>query len=194
MGLVGLDDPDRGVRAQMVRLISGQRVPQAAVAMRRALADPARRVRKLAAKLSGPFIGDEAVEERLRELFEDANEITKIRTAAFLVLSSGKFLTSLADSPDDAKRFFDDVPALASYRQQALNVLVSLDPLTDAARDLLRYVVDTGTREEAVDATRALCGFRVLHIGALPPGERRRVAQTSELARGRVFYWVPRSQ
>jgi hypothetical protein len=84
-------------------------------------------------------------------------------------------------------------PSLALYRAQALQILVSLDPLPEGARDMLRYVMETGTKEEAVDATRALCGFRVVHIGAYPnQREARRIAQTMEPARGRVFFWVPR--
>ena len=58
----------------------------------------------------------------------------------------------------------------------------------------LRYVIETGTKEEAVAATRALCGFKVVNLGAVPPAERRRVARTHELAQGRVFYWVPRTK
>ena len=114
--------------------------------------DPARRVRKLAAKLSVPFAGNPAVEARLREIVDDDGELTKVRSAAFMALSSGKF----------------------------------------AARDVLRHVVETGSKQEAVDATRALCGYKVVNLGSLPAAERRRVAQTAEPAGGRVFFWVPR--
>jgi len=73
-------------------------------------------------------------------------------------------------------------------------VLVSLDPLTDEARGVLRYVVDHGTRSEAIAATRALCGFKVANLGAFPDAqERRRISQTCEPASGRAFFWVPRT-
>ena len=195
MALEALGSPDRNVRGQMVRLLAGQSAPRAAEGMLRALSDPARRVRRLAARLSWVFGSDEAIEARLREMAEDEDETVKIRSAAFHALSSGKFLSSLGTSPGEARSYFAALPDLERHRQMALDVLVSLDPLTDAARAILRYVVETGTREEAVAATRALSGFKVMNLGSFPdPAERRRVAQTCEPARGRVFFWVPRDE
>ncbi len=190
----GLADSDRNVRFQMIRLVSAQGGPRASEAILRGLNDSARRVRKLAAKLSMPFAGNAEVERRLRELAEDEGEIRKVRGAAFGALSSGKFLSSLATSPAEARKFFEDVPELARYRKMALDVLVSLDPLGHDAEEILRYVIETGTKEEAVAATRALCGFKVVNLAAVPPAERRRVAQTHELAQARVYYWVPRTK
>jgi HEAT repeat protein len=162
--------------------------------MLRALRDPARRVRRLAARLSLLFASDAAVEARLLEIVEDEDEIGKIRGSAFQALSSGKFLSILGAAPDRARGFFGEVPELERYRQTALDVLVSLDPLPEGAQDLLRYVVETGTKEEAVAATRSLCGFKVVNLGAIEdPAERRHLARTCEPARGRVFFWVPRS-
>jgi hypothetical protein len=192
--LRGLDDPDRNVRGQMVRLAAAQRGPRAGLAIGKALRDPARRVRRLAVKLSGPFVGDADVEARLREIIEDESEITKIRSAAFLALSGGGFLASLKSSPEDARRYLSDLPNLTQYRASALFVLVSMDPLSDAAREVLRHVIESGSREEAVAATRALSGFHVINLGSISdPAERRRIAHDCEPARGRVFFWVPRA-
>ncbi len=193
LGLAGLDDADRNVRFQMLRLLGTQVRPEAAPGILRALSDPARRVRKLALRLSVLYAGNSAIEARLEEICFDEGETRRIRSAAFLALSSGTFLASLAESSEAARKYFEDVPALEKYRGSALKLLVSLDPLTDEMRDVLRYVVETGPKDEAVTATRALCGFRVINIGGVSPTERKRISQTCELAWGRVFYWVPRA-
>ena len=194
LGLEGLDDPDRNVRFQLLRLIGVQLRPAAALGILRALSDPARRVRRLALKLSILYAGNDAIQARLQEIMDDESETRKIRWSAFQALSSGTFLASLATSPDAARKYFEDVPGLEKYRSTAMNLLVSLDPLTDEMRDVLRYIVETGSKDEAVAATRALCGFRVINLGGIPQeDERRRIAQTCELAWGRVCYWVPRA-
>ncbi len=193
LALDGLDDADRNVRFQMLRLLGTQVRPKAAPGILRALSDPARRVRKLALRLSVLYAGNSAIEARLEEICFDEGETRKIRSAAFMALSSGTFLASLATSSEAARKYFEDVPDLEKYRGSALNLLVSLDPLTDEMRDVLRYVVETGSKDEAVTATRALCGFRVINLAGIPPAERKRIAQTCELAWGRVMYWVPRA-
>lgn len=198
MGIEGMSNPDRNARFQMVRLIGTQWCARTPHGILLGLNDAERRVRRLAAKLSAPYIGsaigNAELEARLREIVDDEGETVKIRAAAFHSLSSGKFLSSLATSPREARKYFDEVPSLARYRAKALEMLVTLDPLTDSAREVLRYVVETGSKKEAVAATRALCGFKVMNIGGIiDPRERRRVAQRCEPAHGRVFYWVPRA-
>lgn len=194
-GASRIDDPDRNVRVQMVRLLSGFGGEQVAEAMLRALRDPARRVRRRAALSCSRVAGEPRVAARLREMVEDEEEITKVRSAAFLALSTGTFLSSLAESPDEARRYFDETSGLAKYRLAALFALISLDPLPDDARALLRELVETGTREEAVNATRALCGYKVINLGVIQDArERRRIAVECEPAGGRVFFWVPRER
>jgi hypothetical protein len=193
LALEGLGDPDRNVRFQMLRLLGTQVRPEAAPGILHALSDPARRVRKLALRLSVLYAGNPAIEARLVEICFDENETRKIHSAAFLALSSGRFLASLATSSDAARKYFEGIPELEKYRRSALNLLVSLDPLTDPMRDVLRYIVEAGDEDEAAMATRALSGFRVINLAGIPAPERKRVAQTCELAWGRVLYWVPRA-
>lgn len=192
-GLEGLGDSDRNLRFQMLRLIGTQLQPKAVPGILRALSDPARRVRKLAVKLSVLYAGNSAIQARLEEVCHDEAETRKIRSAAFLALSSGTFLTSLATSSEAARRYFEGVPELEKFRDSALKLLVSLDPLTDEIRDVLRFVAEAGTQEEAATATRALGGFRVINLAGIPPLERKRIARSCELAWGRVLYWVPRA-
>jgi hypothetical protein len=189
----GLQDEDRNVRVQMVRLLSRQTGEKAAEGMLKALGDPARRIRKLALQSSSRFAQYSSIEEKLREIMEDENEVHWLRSSAFSALFAGQFRTSLAHSVNAARSFFGDLPNLKKYRQQAMDILVRIDPLTDAAENVLRQVVDTGSKEEAVAATRALCGYKVISLGQIADvQERRRIATTCEPAGGRVFFWVPR--
>lgn len=193
--LEGLADPDRNARVQMVRLLAIASGPLAVEGILRALSDPARRVRRLAARDCARHAGDPRVRARLLELVDDTDEIPRIRSAAFFALSTARLLAGLASAPDDARHLFSELPELDRTRRAALDLLVSLDPLSDTAREALKGVVETGSREEAVLATRALSGFKVVNLGAIAdPAERRRIAQTCEPARerGRVFFWVPR--
>ncbi len=96
--LEGLSSPDRNVRFQMVRLLADQRVPAAAQGIKRALDDPSRRIRRLATRLSVPFVSDPAIETRLRQMAEDDDEIGKLRGTAFMALSSGKVLSIMVVS------------------------------------------------------------------------------------------------
>ena len=121
LALEGLGDPDRNVRLQMLRLLGTQVRPEAAPGILRALSDPARRVRKLALRLSVLYTGNSAVEARLLEMCFDEGEIRKIHSAAFLALSSGRFLSSLAKSPEAAKKYFEGNAGLPKMFQLVRN-------------------------------------------------------------------------
>ena len=65
LGMTGLRDPDRNIRVQMVRLLwTLSHADRGAVteAMLRALGDPTRRVRRLAAHCCLPVSGDSRIE------------------------------------------------------------------------------------------------------------------------------------
>lgn len=64
----------------------------------------------------------------------------------------------------------------------------------DNVEGLLRDYVRDGPKEDAVMATRALCGYRVIHLGAFEgaPYIQSQIRQTCEVAAGRVYYWVKR--
>jgi hypothetical protein len=70
---------------------------------------------------------------------------------------------------------------------------VRLD-LTDHVKELLEAFVEDGSKAEAIMATRALCGYRVINIGQFDGNEvvQRTISQTCEIAAGRVFYWITR--
>jgi hypothetical protein len=60
---------------------------------------------------------------------------------------------------------------------------------------LLKEFVKNGTKAEAVMATRALCGYRVIHINIFENDKaaERYVLQMCELAAGRMWYWITRA-
>ena len=189
--LTGFKHEDRNVRVQMVRLLGRHPGARAAEGILAALGDPSRRVRKLANQLSVRFAEYSEIEARLHQIMEDEEEVHWIRS--FHALSVGEFKAKLAGSTDAAKAFFSDLPNLSKYRQQAMEILVRLDPLTREATAVLKHVVANGTREEAVAATRALCGFKVISLGEISDlQQRKQVARTCEPARGRTFFWIPR--
>ena len=72
---------------------------------------------------------------------------------------------------------------------------ISYDTDEVQVKALLQEFVKTGTREEAVAATRALCGYKVITLGEVDDEkERKRIARTCDLAAGRVFYWIKRPE
>ena len=87
-----------------------------------------------------------------------------------------------------------------AYRERILMLLLQQRP-DDAARDLLRDIVRNGTKAEAIAATRALCGMRVVNLAHFPPEERKRIQETYDpvdlsfvSGRGYVnasLYWMP---
>ncbi len=191
--MAGLESEDRNYRFQMVRILGADRSDKAAGGILKALSDPARRVRRAAIQNAGQFAGYPGIAERLQEILDDESETTKIRGSAFHALSTGVFRASLAKSVDAAREFLEEAGDKESHRKMALQFLVMQDPLTGRAEEVLRHLVENGTREEAVAATRALCGFKVVNLGAVTdPAERRKVSITAEKAWGRAWVWVPR--
>src|SRR5207302_4782152 len=117
-------------------------------AVTRATRDPARRVRRVAVGLCALLTEQPGVADRLREIIEDPGEITKIGRTA---------LTSLVSSvgrpfPETVQRFLTDLLQADSHRAHILLRLLQ-QRLDDSARAILREVVRTGTKREAVAAT-----------------------------------------
>lgn len=193
LALADLDDADRNLRFQAVKYIGRYDGTKVEAGLLKALSDSARRVRRRACGLAARFAENSDIAARLQEIMNDESEPRKIRGGALGALSGGRFRARLDRSAAEAIEFLSDESDLARYRERALNVLFFLDPLTDDARDVLRYVVETGSKEEAVDATRALCGFRMTNLAWIRGKERRHAAIEYEQARqGRALIWVPR--
>ena len=74
-------------------------------------------------------------------------------------------------------------------------MVLQLD-LSPHVEELLREFVQNGTKDEAVMATKALCGYRVIHLGAFENNKPmlRYITNNCELAGGRMFYWMKRDE
>ena len=172
--LAGLDDDDRNVRVRAVWALSVLDDPQVVDGTLRALRDPARRVREVAMKSANPrVLGSAEVVEELRRIAEDEGEIDRLRRYAFWALSSVKARDAL---PELAAESMRDLMGSEQFREQLLRRLCNprvaprLDP---ARREILQEFVRTGTKDEAVMATRALCGQVLVSVNRWLPAEHR---------------------
>jgi len=95
-----------------------------------------------------------------------------------------------------ASDFMED--ALGKYRHAREGVLLNLLmlDLSDEVESLLKAFVKDGTKEEAVMATKALCGYRVMSPYSIADDRatQKHIMETCERAAGRVFYWMKRSE
>lgn len=196
-GLAALASDDRNLRVAALRVLRWHRDDdRVADAILRATHDPKRRVRRTAVQLCAALVGRPGVAERLRELVDDPNETNKISSAALSALAGNRFV-GLAGS---AFGSVSDLLRSDAYRERVL-LLLLLQRLDDPARELLKDVVRTGSKAEAVAATRGLCGMRIVNLAHFRPADRKRIQGTYEpvdtsfiSGRGYVnasLYWMP---
>jgi HEAT repeat protein len=188
----GLASDDRNERVAMLRVLAWYPSDEAADGIVRGLRDPVRRVREVAAKSSRAFTRYPAVAAALRTLVESEPD-ERVRRPAFGALAGD---TPLPYGPNVSLIAFDMLHSLTQvdrFRPRVLFAALRATELTDDIRALLEEIVRVGTKDEAVSATRALCGFRVARIEEFEPSEQRRIKETCARARGDLFYWVPRT-
>jgi hypothetical protein len=188
----GLASDDRNVRVAMLRVLAWYPSDEAAEGIVRGLRDPVRRVREVAAKSSRAFTPYPAVAAALETLVESEPD-ARVRNPAFGALAGD---IALPYGPDVSLIAFDELQNLTHvdrFRPRVLFAALRARNLTDDIRALLEEIVRVGTKDEAVSATRALCGFRVARIDEYEPDEQRRIKDTCARAAGSFFYWVPRT-
>jgi hypothetical protein len=194
--LAGLDSEDRNVRVRAVWALSVIPGPRATEGILRALRDPARRVREVAMKSAAPHhVGTPAIVEELRRIADDDSEIDRLRRYAFWALSSNSARAALPELATESMR---ELMGSEQFRDQILRRLC--DPRlargADAARrEILQEFVRTGTKDEAVMATRALCGQVLVSVNRwLPAPTRQRVRQQYDAGPGSDYaetVWMP---
>ena len=191
--LAGMTSEDRNVRVLMLRVLAGQSGPHAMQGILIGLNDPMRRVREVAIKSSAPYHEFPEITARLRAMVVDEAETRRIRGFALNALTgqTGEWINELTEGDAQALQTLAEVESL---RMGVLFGLLRLE-LTPRVADLLRDFVTNGSKEEAVMATRALCGFRVMNLGSVDnhPAAKEYVAAHCDIAAGRVWYWVPRA-
>ena len=186
--IVGLDDEDRNVRAAMLRVLGLFASPAAAEGIVRGLRDPVRRVREVAARSAQPHhLASTRVVDALRRIIEDDQETDRLRCTAFFVLSSGSTRRSL---PPIAHEAIGSLLHSERFRGPLLRRIVSSIVRTPETESLLREFVRIGTKDEAVMATRALCGQVLLRTDIVPETERRRIREAYD-REDDLHRWVP---
>ena len=199
-----LDSDDRNTRVAMLRVLAWYQRPDAASGIDRALRDPVRRVREVAVKSARLFLDQPTVSSTLQTLAR-SDPSPRVRVWALNALAGQAGLSYgpqvLAGLPYGPRALagLGDAEALRELAQadelrpRVLFAAVRAGDLTDDVRSLLEEIVRIGTKEEAVSATRALCGYRVARLEEFPPSEQATIKATCDPAGGRVFYWVPRT-
>ena len=90
--------------------------------------------------------------------------------------------------PEPAISALKSLAAVDKYRGAVLRRLVRMG-LTPEVEALLKEYVRSGTKEEAVAATRALCGYRLVNWGNAKPAE---LAAAGAVHASGVDYWIRR--
>lgn len=195
VALAGLDDDDRNVRVRAVWVLWLFPDPRATNGILQAMHDRTRRVREVAIKCAAPHhVSTPAIVESLRRIAEDVAETDRLRRNAFFVLSSLRTRDALPEIATDALRELMDSQR---FRAAILSRLCKTrgHALDDASRSLLQEFVRTGTKDEAVMATRALCGQVLVAVNRwLPPEQRRRLQDQYDPGPGDQFAetrWMP---
>ena len=178
--LAHLDSDDRNVRVAALRVLAWCDGSAAADGILRGLDDPKRRVREVAAKSSIRHLGDQRVVARLVRAIED-DDLGSTRAALEIL---GGVYGGAVEPITDALATLAKLP---KYRRDVLGHLLRARHLTDDVAAILRDFVRDGTKDEAVAATRRLCGYRVERFELLDEATLR----SAERAWGRVWFWVP---
>jgi hypothetical protein len=192
--VVGMDSDDRNMRVRAVWILSLSPDPRATAAVLRALRDPVRRVREVALKSVRPHhVASPDVWRAVQDIADDDHETNRLRQHAFFVLSSSAVRDTVPDVAEDTLRSLMDSDR---FRGSLLFQLCSATGHPPAARAILLEFVRSGSKDEAVMATRALCGHRLVRVDAWLPAElRQRVRDTYDAAPdvygGVPLAWVP---
>lgn len=192
--LAGMKSENRNERVLMLRVLRKQSGEKAMRGILAGLHDKERRVRTVAIKSSRNYHEFPEITNRLKEIALDEQEKRKIRDAAIgsLVASEGHHVGDLTETAAETLEILSKMP---KYRFQILFGLLRLD-LNDPVETLLKEFVESGTKAEAIMATRALCGYRVIHITIFEHDKtaEQHIKQTCEVAFGRMFYWITRAE
>lgn len=185
-----LDSQDRSERVLAVRILTIYGGRHARAGIFRALGDGERRVRDVAVRSSVSFLEHREIVEKLQSIVSDDREKRKIRARAFDALTGSGAQVRLDDLPAPAVAALDSISKLDSYRMKVLFGLLQVEP-SPPVETILKSFVKDGSKDEAVLATRALCGYRVVNLGRVQdPDLRSRIESSCDLAAGQVWYWV----
>ena len=187
--LEAIKSEDRNVRVRALRVVFADATPEGADVILAGLGDSKRRVKEVALKSSKPFLGDRRIVERISALITDESQTQRVRRAAMQALGGGfPRVNNAGEVPEAAIAALESLAAVDRFRGAVLGRLVRMD-LTPAVEALLNEYVRSGSKDEAVAATRALCGYRLVNWGDPKPAE---LAAAGAVHAGGVDYWIRR--
>ena len=190
--LAGMKDRDRNVRVLMLRVLQHQRGDAAMRGVLAGLNDDARRVCAAAIQASGNYLAYPEIVTRLQAISRDSRLKRKLRRRALSVLAGDE-----GRQPGDlTSAAFDALSELMSEPEYRFSIVFGLArlELTPRIKMLLERFARSPDEVESALAQRALGGERVIHIDAYSDDEslRRRIAESCDIAHGRMYYWLPR--
>jgi hypothetical protein len=187
--LRAIKSEDRNVRVRALRAVLSEAKPEGADVILAGLGDAKRRVREIALKSSKPYLGDRRIVERIAALIADEAQTQRIRRMAMMALGGAlQQVNSAGEVPAPALSALKALASIERYRGAVLSRLVRMD-LTPSVEALLKEYVHSGTKDEAVAATRALCGYRLVNWGSAKPAE---LAAAGAVHASGVDYWIRR--
>jgi hypothetical protein len=187
--LEAIKSPDRNVRVRALRAVFSAATPEGADVILAGLVDGKRRVKEVALKSSKPFLSDTRIVERIAAMVMDETEYHRLRDKALFALGGGfPNVNAAGQLPKAAIDALRSLAAVDRYRGDVLGRLVRMD-LTPEVEALLKEFVRSGNKEEAVAATRALCGYRLVNWGSAKPAE---LTAAGAVHAGGVHYWIRR--
>lgn len=184
---------DRNVRVLALRVLKHYRGDRALQGLLAGLRDEKRRVCAAAIQACPNYLEREAVAERLEEIVRDTAVKRKLRRRALSMLAGneGRLHGDLTRAAAAALR------RLMAEREYRFAILFGLARL-DAAPSIVSLVSDfaaAGNEMERRMARRALRGERVIHIDRCAADQEmhQRIMRTCDIAHGRMYYWLPRT-
>jgi hypothetical protein len=187
--LEAIKSPDRNVRVRALRAAFSAATREGADVILAGLGDGKRRVKEVALKSSKPFLSDTRIVERITAMVMDETEYHRLRDKALFALGGGfPNVNAAGQLPKAAIDALRSLAAVDRYRGDVLGRLVRMD-LTPEVEALLKEFVRSGNKEEAVAATRALCGYRLVNWGSAKPAE---LTAAGAVHAGGVHYWIRR--
>lgn len=187
--LKAIRSEDRNIRVRALRAAFNEGKPEGADVILAGLGDSKRRVKEVALKSSKPYLGDRRVVERITAMVEDETEYHRIRDKALFALGGGfPNVNKAGQLPGPAIGALRSLAAIDRYRGAVLDRLVRMD-LTADVEALLQEYARSGTKDEAVAATRALCGYRLINWGNAKHAD---VVAAGAVPAGGVHYWIHR--
>ena len=186
--LEAIKSKDRNMRVRALRAVFADPKPEGVDVILAGLGDSKRRVKEVALKSSKPFLGDRRVAERIAAMVAETG-YHRIRDQALFALGGGfPKVNEAGQMPEPAISALKSLAAVDKYRGAVLGRLVRMG-LTPQVEALLKEYVRSGTKEEAVAATRALCGYRLVNWGKAKPAD---LAAAGAVHASGVDYWIRR--